>query len=200
MSSVTARETGHASTILAELDPTLGDNMTLPRQPGTTAVWRSIHDGYVGCTIPAVVVCDDEDAIALYQPPGVTCKVRTGRRGGPTGRLMLPDGWDGGYRDRHWIGSSVRVHFLKPGYSIVRGWDAERAQFSGWYVNLELPWRRSRIGYDTRDLILDVTIAEDRSSWSWKDEDELAWSRQQESWTTSSFTPRGSRVIGQYRT
>jgi predicted RNA-binding protein associated with RNAse of E/G family len=46
----------------------------------------------------------------------------------------------------------------------------------GWYVNLEATWRRTTIGFDTQDLVLDVTVADDLSSWAWKDEDELAWS------------------------
>lgn len=41
---------------------------------------------------------------------------------------------------------------------------------------LEAPWRRTPIGFDTQDLVLDVTVAPDLSSWAWKDEDELAWS------------------------
>ncbi len=44
----------------------------------------------------------------------------------------------------------------------------------GWYVNLQTPLARTPIGFDTVDHALDVLIALDRSSWSWKDEDELA--------------------------
>jgi predicted RNA-binding protein associated with RNAse of E/G family len=46
----------------------------------------------------------------------------------------------------------------------------------GWYINLEAPWRRTSIGFDTQDLVLDVTVTDDLSTWAWKDEDELAWS------------------------
>ena len=42
-----------------------------------------------------------------------------------------------------------------------------------WYVNLEAEWVRTPIGFDTRDLILDVTVADDRSSWCLKDEQEI---------------------------
>jgi hypothetical protein len=41
-------------------------------------------------------------------------------------------------------------------------------------VNLQSPLRRSPAGFDTVEHLLDVTIPPDRSSWSWKDEDELA--------------------------
>lgn len=144
-------------------------------KPGEPVAWRSVHDGHAGYTIPMVVIADDTDAIALWQPPGTVCKVRNGRRGGPNGRSMLPGGWDGTYHDRPWNGSTVRVHIVDHGYSVLRTWHQDSGAFSGWYVNLEEPWRRSRIGFDSRDLILDVTVADDLSEWSWKDEDELAW-------------------------
>ena len=44
----------------------------------------------------------------------------------------------------------------------------------GWYVNLQTPLARTPIGFDTVDHALDVLVALDRSSWTWKDEDELA--------------------------
>ena len=44
----------------------------------------------------------------------------------------------------------------------------------GYYVNLQAPMTRSRIGFDTVDHLLDVEITADRTAWSWKDEDELA--------------------------
>ena len=43
---------------------------------------------------------------------------------------------------------------------------------SGWYVQLEQPWRPWRLGFDTEDHALDV-LAEPDGSWRWKDEDEL---------------------------
>ena len=42
-----------------------------------------------------------------------------------------------------------------------------------WYVNLQEPLRRTPLGFDFMDLILDVVISLDLSEWKWKDEDEL---------------------------
>ena len=42
-------------------------------------------------------------------------------------------------------------------------------------MNLEEPWRRTQIGFDVRDLELDIEVAPD-FSWHWKDEDEFEWS------------------------
>jgi hypothetical protein len=42
-----------------------------------------------------------------------------------------------------------------------------------WYVNLQEPLARTPLGFDTVDHLLDVVVELDRSSWRWKDEDEL---------------------------
>jgi uncharacterized protein len=40
-----------------------------------------------------------------------------------------------------------------------------------WYVNLETPLRRTRLGFDMMDHELDIVIRPDRSGWYWKDEE-----------------------------
>jgi len=58
------------------------------------------------------------------------------------------------------------VHVVGTTMSVIRNWDLSLRGFTGWSVNLELPWRRSPVGYDSRDLILDLTVADDLSSWT----------------------------------
>lgn len=43
-----------------------------------------------------------------------------------------------------------------------------------WYLNLQLPLRRTAVGFETTDLFLDLVGSPDRSTWRWKDEDDLA--------------------------
>jgi predicted RNA-binding protein associated with RNAse of E/G family len=43
-------------------------------------------------------------------------------------------------------------------------------------MNLEDRWRRTEIGFDTGDWVLDVVGTPE--SWAYKDEDELAWSEE----------------------
>ena len=141
-------------------------------------MWRSVHEGRPGFVTPAIVVEDSEETIALFQPTGSTFKDRAGERGGPRGRNHLPGSWDGTYSDNTWTGPGcLRVHVPGTAISILRWWhpDLERYEGWGWYVNLELPWQRTPIGFDSRDLLLDIVIEEDLTSWRWKDEDELAW-------------------------
>ena len=46
-----------------------------------------------------------------------------------------------------------------------------------WYVNFELPFRRTSFGIDTFDLLLDLIVDIESLSYEWKDEDEYAQGR-----------------------
>ena len=43
------------------------------------------------------------------------------------------------------------------------------------YINLEDPWRRTPVGFDSRDLWLDLYTEGESDEWHWKDEDEIDW-------------------------
>jgi hypothetical protein len=51
-------------------------------------------------------------------------------------------------------------------------WNDASDEFAGYYINLQAPLRRTPIGYDSFDHVLDIVVAPDRS-WRWKDEDEF---------------------------
>lgn len=78
------------------------------------------------------------------------------------------------------------LRLKEPGslHSVWLHWSTgpERA-FLGWYVNIEAPWIRTSIGFDTSDLAVDVLIAPD-GELTVKDEDQL------DDWTAVGvFTP-----------
>jgi len=53
-------------------------------------------------------------------------------------------------------------------------WDEGMSSLKAWYINIDAPFKRTRFGFDTWDMFLDVVVAPDRKSWRYKDEDEFA--------------------------
>ncbi len=88
-----------------------------------------------------------------------------------------------------WFGGG-RLFLAGPeaAHSICPSWEAD-GSFAGWYVNLETPWRRTPVGFDTTDHVLDIWVLPDRS-WRWKDEEEL-----QEAVEAGLFTPQQAKAI-----
>jgi len=77
-----------------------------------------------------------------------------------------------------WRGPNDSIRLAIPGesYSVIPSWDQER-RLRFWYINLEHPLRRTAIGFDFFDQILDIIASPDISTWQWKDEDELSEAR-----------------------
>jgi hypothetical protein len=144
---------------------------------GDQVVWRSRPGGGIASVLPMTVVEDSSELTVLFQAVGSVCKKRTGKRGGPGGRSMLPGGWDGQHVDRVFdVAPTLRLHVHGEGYAVLRQWSFENDRALGWYINLESPWQRTAIEFDSRDSVLDIVVSEDLSSWSWKDRDEFDWS------------------------
>jgi hypothetical protein len=145
-----------------------------PWPAGASVAWRSRPEGSIGTVIGCRVVVDDPTAVILHQPTGAPVMRRVGERGGPRGRTLLPGTWTGQHAPTTWNGSpSVRLHPIGEAYSVIRTWDHEQQSFVGWYVNLERPWQRTQVGFDSRDDVLDVVVSDDLERCSLKDEDEL---------------------------
>lgn len=132
--------------------------------PGEPVVLRELWRGRVFAARPATVVRDDPELITLLVPAGVTCAVPIG-----------PDGEELRICDRPFRlelrerGPTPVLSFAWPGepFAVLR-WIEPWA----WYVNPQEPLRRTEIGFDTTDHVLDALVALD-GTWCWKDEDEL---------------------------
>ncbi|MFB9833832.1 DUF402 domain-containing protein [Actinoallomurus acaciae] len=61
-------------------------------------------------------------------------------------------------------------------FSVSRFFDAE-GRCGGWYVDFVRPCRRTAIGIDTFDLLVDLVVTADLSAYRWKDEDEYLQDR-----------------------
>ena len=152
--------------------------------------------------LPQIVVRDDPRAIVTYLPAGSVTKRRAGQRGGgPRGRGMLR--WDGGYEDKAWTGTNVlMIHRPGEWFSVWNAWDAASGALAWRYINLEEPWRRIRLGFDSRDADLDLWAKPGSNEWNWKDEDELAWAVEMGRWSQAQadhVRRQGERAVDAVR-
>lgn len=153
---------------------------------GTTAVRRDMVRGKVWTAAPLRVVHDRPDGeLLLAHWPGIECRASTTwiewlAEGDESAReRAVPLLVNGGWRLAPWVWRTTAVlgwFGLDEDFSVHRFHDLEEGSMN-WYVNFERPYRRTRIGIDTFDLLLDLVVAPDLSSWRWKDEDEYAQGR-----------------------
>jgi len=132
-------------------------------QPGEVVVHREIWRGTPWCASPVVVVEDAPCLLVTYIPEEAPFAF-------PPSADGRPHPWAG---RGGWTGHGVLV-LRRPdeAYSVWHFWDGPERRFAGWYLNLEEPFRRTSIGYDTQDLELDVWIPVDEP-WRFKDEEKL---------------------------
>jgi hypothetical protein len=138
--------------------------------PGDHIVIRSAGD-FVRAARPTTVIEDDGEGIVAYLSPGTqwfgplienrATVVRDAANGTLQRGLMT------------WTTHHTLL-IVRPGdeYSPYGMWNGS-GELVCWYINLQEPMRRSPIGYDTRDQLLDIVFAPDLQSWTWKDENEL---------------------------
>jgi len=139
-------------------------------EPGAVVAIREIWDGRIWEARPAVVVRDDPNLTMFHVPPRVRCQIPVGADGA---ELRLPvDGWELAEvaRSDRW---NLSFAFPDTPYAVILGYDAD-ARLDTYYVNLQTPLVRSPAGFDMVEHVLDVVIPPERTTWSWKDEDELA--------------------------
>ena len=119
------------------------------------------NDGRSWLEVPVVVVRDEPELLATYIPSGAPFTF-------PPGPWVHP--WS--VHDR-WEGHGVLM-LQRPGdaHAVWVFWHGPEREFQGWYINLQEPFRRTPLGYDTQDLELDIVVALD-GTWRWKDDDVL---------------------------
>ena len=151
-----------------------------PWLPGTPIVLRGVWRGRIWWAASVTVVRDDPDLIALYWRPGTPQKQ-------PRERLTPQDlvsTEPPPLLDRPWVDREV-LALATPGaaHSVYAMWEGPKSRhllgeadrtLRCWYIDLQEPLRRTQIGFDTMDHLLDIVVSPDRSEWHWKDEDEFA--------------------------
>lgn len=140
--------------------------------PGDHVVYRQLWSGGVWAAIPATIVEDSSDLVSLYIAPGT-------KFSGPicTREEHLHVAASGAWKLKlyEWAGQH-HLWATVPGEacSIWTIWSAPDWTHLGWKVNPETPLKRTPLGFDTTDHVLDAVIDANLSSWQLKDEDELA--------------------------
>ena len=136
-----------------------GENATL-RGVGRKVIWA----------YPTIVVQDKDDLIALYLPAGVHGK-------NTDHRVSVQEYFSSEkikILNHTWERTDVLM-LIVPGesFSTYIMWDTGTKNLDCWYINLQEPIRRTPIGFDTMDHVLDVVVSPDMITWNWKDEDEF---------------------------
>lgn len=142
-----------------------------------TAVVQEIWNGRVWAARPMHVVRDEGDFAALWFPRGTRWKAPTtppGRareedRGERLAQCALHGDWI--FRDAEWDVDTLVLLRAGDWHAVWVSW-LPGGEHWGWYVNLQLPFRRTELGFETMDLVLDLIVDPDRTH-RWKDEDEL---------------------------
>lgn len=116
--------------------------------------------GAVGMTWPFRVVYDNDDLVALWIPKGSVGRTWAQSR---HGRELV---------DSMWRRATLRLMFPGRQYSVWLFWEDESGTFETYYVNLEEPLRRTKVGFDTNDHTLDIVVTP-RLTWRWKDREEF---------------------------
>ena len=132
-------------------------------QHGDVIVHREVWRGTPWLASPVVVVEDGAGLLATYIPEEMPLAF-------PPSADGRPHPWAGKER---WTGHGVLV-LRRPGeaYSVWHFWDGPERRFAGWYLNVEEPFRRTAVGYDTQDLELDLWLPVG-GAWRFKDEEQL---------------------------
>jgi predicted RNA-binding protein associated with RNAse of E/G family len=135
---------------------------------GARIVLREMWNGRVWSTWPSIVVEDTAEQLAVYIPAGTTVRYAAT----PDGRelRLYADRWT--LAERATARPILSFSWPDTDYAVMAFW-SDAWRFIGWYVNLERPLGRSETTYDFVDHCLDVLIPPDRSTWTWKDDDEL---------------------------
>jgi Protein of unknown function (DUF402) len=152
--------------------------MTKTWKSGDTVALRGIYNRRVSYMQSAVVVRDDPEEVALALLPGAECSAPNNYMDGKHGHSGRWDRWgtyiQGNWEMQRYAWQTNRLLILldpEKYYASYYFWRAADNQFLCYYVNFQLPFQRSRVGFDTFDLELDI-IVEPTYEWHFKDEDD----------------------------
>ncbi len=142
---------------------------------------RNVFRGRVQTVFPSIVVVDSPELVVTWLPidtpvlNGVTdpSAEYEGGNGHLSAETMAAKEWTMAERNWHTSGT-LRIKNPRLMWSLWVFWEPEMTEVRSWYVNVDAPYKRTSIGFDTWDMFLDVVVQPDRKTWRYKDEDEFA--------------------------
>jgi hypothetical protein len=141
---------------------------------GDHIVLREVMNGGIWAAQPVTVVQDAPDLLALHMAAGTLWRVARNPGGSrPDVTVALPGSrWQ--LVESRWVGGDA-LYLTRPGaaHAVWAMWNEGDASLAYWYINLQEPLRRTALGFDFLDHILDIVVSSDLSSWCWKDEERL---------------------------
>lgn len=146
--------------------------LTKPHEPGDVVALRYITtDGRIEICWPCRVVTDRPNLLALFIAAGSRYKAgpkKTAAEKRVMQKHLLPP------NEYVWRKDMLRLMFPGRRHSVYLFWNQHQSErsLSYYFVNLEEPYRRTAVGFDTQDHTLDVVVTPDLA-WKWRDEDEL---------------------------
>lgn len=134
---------------------------------GDQIVVREHAHGHIWTARPMTVVQDNDELLVMYMTPGTVMKYPC-KPDGDEDLEFLEEPWM--LIDKKWAGGGA-LYLSRPRshYVVVHFWTKDFKQTKNWYVNLQLPYERTPIGFDYLDQALDVVISGDLKTWQWKD-------------------------------
>lgn len=143
--------------------------------PGDETLLRGVYRGKVWLVQSVIVVRDSPIETAVLLEPGNRCAYPTGYWRWKHDDFSQGTRWDDArsmawtLREFDWRACRFLM-LLWPGryYSAGPVWRVDTGEFECYYVNFQLPFQRSRQGFDTFDLELDLVVDADLSC-EWKD-------------------------------
>lgn len=149
-------------------------------QPGDHIAIRNVFRGRVQTVFPSIVVVDTPELVVTWLPldtpvlngvDDASADVDSGK-GHISAEKIAAKSWEMGARRWH-IEGTLRIKHPRSMWSLWVFWEPGMGSIKGWYINIDAPYTRSHVGFDTCDMFLDVIIKPDRESWWLKDEDEF---------------------------
>jgi hypothetical protein len=158
---------------------------------GQPILYREVTQGRVWTARPVIVVCDTPEWVALCLQPGTVWR-RCAPRESALPLVRCKAGLN------HWrldevvwdLGQTLFVIHRAEAHATHLMWNRQ-GEFTGWYVNLQEPLRRTRLGFDFLDQELDIVV-QSNGQWHWKDAEHL-----DQAAALGLFSPAQTRAIRQ---